>query len=127
MKTALNLPQELITSIDLMNTLNGGTSEPMVKLKQFPSHRQITIHIAGVPLENVKMEINKNKLMIYYFTTIVSQGKEVQFPRVLYHKDIPYFVQAGNISAKEEGASVILNLPFNDLANGDPREVPIVK
>lgn len=123
MKTTLNLPKELITSIDLMNTLNGGTSEAMVRLKQFPAYRQIMVSVPGVPFENVKMEINNNQLMIYYLTGIISQGKEVQFPRILYNKNIPYFVDAANITAQEEGTALVLHLPYNDLSNGYHRDI----
>ncbi len=108
-----------------MNTLNGGTSEAVVRLKQFSSYRQITVHVPGVSFEKVKMEINNNQLMIYYLTGIVSQGKEVQFPRVLYNKSIPYFVDAANITAEEAGRDLILNLPYNDLHNGYHRDIEL--
>jgi len=127
MKPRLVIPKELITSIDLMNTLNGGTTEPLVHMKQFSTHRRITVSIPGVSLENVKMEINNHQLMIYYLTGIVSQEEEVRFPRVLYNKSIPYFVDADKITAEEEGNVLVLNLPFNDLANGYHRDIPFSK
>jgi HSP20 family molecular chaperone IbpA len=108
-----------------MNTLNGGTTEPMVRLKQFSSHRQITVRVPGVSFENMKMEINNNQLMVYYLTGIVSQEKEVQFPRILYNKSIPYFVDAKNITAQEEGDALVLHLPYNDLSNGYHRDIPL--
>ncbi len=125
MKANLNIPKELLTSIDLMNTLNGGTSEPVVRLKQFSTHREIKVTIPGVPLEHIKMEINNHQLMIYYLTEIVSQDVQVQFPRMLYNKGIPYFVDAEHITAEEEGQTLVLHLPFNDLANGYHRDIPL--
>lgn len=125
MKIGINLPQELLTSIDVVNTLNGGMSEPVVKLRQFPSYREITIRIPGVDARNIKIEINNNELMIYYFTVLLSQEREMKFPKVLYNKSIPYFVDARHITANEKGNSLVVRLPFNELANGSHRDISI--
>ncbi len=125
MKSVLNLSQELITGIDVTNTLNGGTSEPFIKLEQFPTFRQITFRVPGIDGENVKIEISNNQLMIYYFTPMLSMGKEIKFPRVLYNKSIPYFVDVNNIAATHDERSLVVRLPFNELANGYHRDITI--
>jgi len=125
MKSTLNLPQELITSIDMMNTLNGGISEPFVRVKKFQTHHQITLRIPGIDAENIKIEINNNQLMVYYLIPISSQSKELRFPRILYNKDIPYFVDVHKIVATEEETSLIVHLPFNELANGYHRDISL--
>jgi hypothetical protein len=121
----LIFPQELITSIDAMNTMSGGVAEPMVKSRDYSSFRQISIRIPSISLESVKIEINNNQLVIYYMTSLDIQGKLMQFPKSLYNKSIPYFVDADNISATEEGASLIVRLPFNKLSNGRHRDIKI--
>ena len=125
MKATLNLPEELITGIDVTNTLNGGTSELSVRLEHFPTFRKITLRIPGIDAESVKIEINNNQLMIYYFTSLMSQGKEVKFPKVLYNKSIPYFVDTQNITASQEEKSLVVRLPFNELADGYHRDIPV--
>src|SRR4051812_19051582 len=82
MNTKLNLPQELITGIDVINTLNGGTSEPDVLKEKFPTYHRITVKVPGIHTENIKIEINNNELMIYYFIAIHSQGKDLRYPRM---------------------------------------------
>lgn len=114
-----------MTSIDVVNTLNGGMSDPVVKLKQFQSYREITIRIPGVDVRNIRIEINNNELMIYYFTVLNSQEKEMKFPKVLYNKSIPYFVDANHITASEKDTSLVVRLPFNELANGNNRDISI--
>lgn len=125
MKTGINLPQELMTGIDVVNTLNGGMSEPVVKLKQFSSYREITIRIPGVDIVNIKIEINNNELMIYYFMVLLSQEKEMKLPKVLYNKSLPYFVDANHITASRKEDSLVVRLPFNELANGNHRDISI--
>ena len=124
-KSRLVIPAELLTTIDVMNTLGGGTTEPSIQLKAFPTHRRITIRIPGVSLDHVKVEVNNNQLLIYYFNILRSQGNELRFKRVLYDKSIPYFVDASKITAEEEKLSVVVKLPFNELANGEHREISI--
>ena len=124
-RVRLNIPKELITSIDMLNTLNGGTSQPIVKLQQFTTHRQIKIRVPGISVGNIKVEINNNQLMIYYLATVVSQEKEMQLPKGLYNKSIPYFVDVDNISVNHEGRSMVVRLPFNELANGYHRDLTV--
>ena len=125
MKTVLNLPQELITSIDVTNTMNGGTSEPIVQLEHFPTFRRITFRVPAIDGENLKVEINNNQLMIYYFTPIRSQGRQIKFPRVLYNKSIPYFVDVDQIVATQGENEWVVRLPFNELANGYHRDISL--
>lgn len=124
-KSRLVIPSELLTTIDVVNTLGGGTSEPRMNLKAYNTHRQITIRIPGVSLDHVKVEVNNNQLLIYYFNILQSRGNELRFKRVLYDKSIPYFVDATKITAKAMDQRVVVKLPFNELANGEHREISI--
>ncbi|HWA33854.1 MAG TPA: Hsp20/alpha crystallin family protein [Cyclobacteriaceae bacterium] len=123
MDTKLNLPQELITGIDVVNTLNGGISEPDILKEKFADHHRITVKVPGIKAENIKIEINNNDLMIYYFISIQSQGKDLKYPRMIYKRSIPYFVDIVNIAATEENNAMIVHMPFNELANGYHRDV----
>ena len=109
----------------MLNTLNGGTSQPIINLKQYPTYRQIKIRVPGVKLDNVKIEINNNQLMIYYLVTVISQEKEIPLPKGLYNKSIPYFVDVHNIKATQEADALVVRLPFNELYNGYHRDIPI--
>ena len=125
MKTSLNIPKELITHIDVMNTLNGGVTEPALRIHHFVSYREITLRVPGIPQEHIKMEINNNKLTVYYFTILKSQDMEFPFPKVVYDKVIPYFVDIHNITVREENSSMIIHLPYNELANGYKRDLSV--
>ena len=71
------------------------------------------------------MEINGNKLTVHYFTLLKSQGLEFPVPRVLYDKVIPYFVDIHNITVREAEGSLVIRLPFNELANGYRRDLSL--
>ena len=116
---------EILQSIDITNTLNGGISEPAVKLSQHPEYRQIELNVPGVAEENMHVKINNNQLMVYFERTVKSRGETVYVPHVVYNKPIPYFVNAKNIRAQYHEGVLIIQLPFNELANGYQRDIPI--
>lgn len=123
MKATLNIPKELITHIDIMNTLNGGTGEPSVRITLFERYREVVLKVPGVPRDQVKVEINNNKLTAYYFTLINTQDMEFPVTKVLYDKAIPYYVDIRRISVREDGGLFVIRLPFNELANGYKRDL----
>jgi len=125
MKTRKLISNELLASIDVLNTVNGGASEPQLKKKQFQDHHEIRVRVAGVREENLKVEIHNNLLSVFYTMTISSDGISIQVPKVVYHKPIPYFVDAGRISASYDDGFLVVTLPFNELAQGYHRDVSI--
>ena len=125
MKAGLNLPQELMTSIDVLNTLNGGVSEPLLTFRKFSSEHEITVRVPGLSVTNIKIEIKDNQLVIYYVTPVHSGEREIQFKKFLYTDAIPYFVDAKGITASEEDGSLVVSLPFNDYSKGYYRDLSI--
>ena len=123
MKPRRLVSDDLLRSIDVLNTLNGGISESSITLKQFPDHREIRARVPGVKEENFNSEIHNNVLMVYYTTKILSGEILIEIPKVLYNKQIPYFVDADKISASFEANRYVVKLPFNSLAHGYHRKV----
>ena len=122
MRSGFKIPKELITHIDVMNTLNGGTSEPSLRLKQYDSFREITVRIPGVSRNRIKVEINNHRLMVYYLIEVQSGDSHFPVPRVLYDKPIPSFIDIRKITVREEDGSLIVHLPFNEFASGYRRD-----
>lgn len=116
---------EIIQSIDITNTLNGGVSEYMVKLSQHSKYRQIELKVPGMVEENMHVKITNNQLAVYFEHTVESRGEVIYAPQVVYNKPIPYFVDAKNIRAQYHDGVLTIQLPFNELANGYNRDIPI--
>ncbi len=119
------IPDELLYSIDVLNTINGGTSEPIVDLHQHENYREIKCAVPGLQEAELQVEIHNNFLSIYYKLPIESDGKVVQLPRVVYYKPIPYFIDVTKISATIEDRFLHVILPFNELANGYHKKISI--
>jgi HSP20 family molecular chaperone IbpA len=116
---------DLITSIDVLNTINGGVSEPQMNLNHFKDYREIRLKVPGIQREDVHIEVHNNNLSIYYFINIVSGDKLVQLPRFVYNKNVPYFIDINKINARVEEDELIVKLPFNRLANGYHKEIKV--
>lgn len=117
----IKINKDLLSSIDVLNTLNGGTSKARVKLNQLEDHREVRVFVPGISNEGLRVEIHNNYLTVFYLLDIA----EVQVPKVVYSKQIPYFVDAEGIVASFEGKYLLINLPYNPLANGYHRSITI--
>jgi HSP20 family molecular chaperone IbpA len=118
MKNRRIISDELLHSIDVLNTLNGGLSEPILNLQQHEDYREIKCTVPGLQSDSLQVDVHNNFLSIHYRISIQSDGKEIQVPRIIYNKPIPYFVDVSKISANVEDGFLRVVLPFNELANG---------
>jgi HSP20 family molecular chaperone IbpA len=117
--------KELVTSVDVLNTINGGVSEPFLSLREQANSREIHIRVPGIDKEALQIELNNNTLSIFYTIAIDSAGKVIYLPRIIYNQTIPYFIQIAGIKASYEGRELIVHLPFNELRNGYNRKLEI--
>ena len=115
--------KELLTSVDVLNTIHGGVSEPFVSVKEGKTSRVIRVRVPGIDKEAVETEIHNNEITLYYTMPVQSDTKTVRMPRVIYSQPIPYFVEVKNIHASFEGRELVIHMPFNGLYNGYHRKV----
>ncbi|MEQ1584911.1 MAG: Hsp20/alpha crystallin family protein [Cyclobacteriaceae bacterium] len=125
MRRANSISDEILQTIDVMNTIGGGVSEPVVRLTQFPRYRQIELSVPGIGEHNMHVKVNNNQLMVYYEHPIESRGQVVAVPHIVYNKPIPYFINATKIKAVYLDGCLTVQLPYNELANGFHRDIPI--
>src|SRR6218665_4171870 len=104
----------LITGIDVMNTLNGGSIEPSLKVSKYTGYHQIELKAPGITQEGLHVKIDNNQLMVYYEHSIESRGKSIPLPRVVYNNQIPFFVDATRINAQYMDDVLVVQLPFNE-------------
>jgi HSP20 family molecular chaperone IbpA len=114
-----------MTSIDVLNTVNGGISEPQMNLIHYEDYREIRTKVAGIQLEDIHVEVNNNNLSIFYFINIICTDKMIQLPRFIYNRNVPYYIDISKIKSRLEDDELIVSLPFNRLANGYHKEIKI--
>jgi HSP20 family molecular chaperone IbpA len=119
------ISEEIIQSIDIANTLNGGVSEPLLKISQQQEYRQIELKVPGMTEESMHVKIDNTHLVVYFEQAIESRDETIYIPHIVYNKPIPYFIDVKNIRAKYSEGVLIVELPFNELTNGFQRDIPI--
>ena len=118
--------KHLLTTVDLLNTLNGGVSEPYVSFRDEPAGRELRVRVPGVSKEMLQVEINDNQLSVFYHIPMLTSGKQVYLPKEVIKQTLPYFIEIKGINASYEENELVVKLPYNQLSNGYNRKVPIV-
>lgn len=114
---------DIITSIDVLNTVNGGVSEPQLNLRHYDAYRDICLRVPGIKPEDIRVEIHNNNLSIFFIINILCDDKMVQLPRFVYNRNVPYYIDINKINATIAGDGLIVHLPFNRLADGYHKEI----
>jgi HSP20 family molecular chaperone IbpA len=117
--------KHLLTTVDLLNTLNGGVSEPYLSFRERPEGREVRVRVPGVSKELLQVEIHENELSVYYHIPMETSGKKVFLPKEVTKQTLPYFIEITGIQAAYEQNELVIKLPFNELSNGYRRKVPI--
>jgi hypothetical protein len=117
--------EDLVTSIDILNTINGGISEPFLSIRQQADGREVRIRVPGIDRERLKVEIINNKLSVFYLIPILSDNKMIHMPQVIYNLIIPYFIEVSGIKGVYEGSELVVKLPFNKRSSGYNRKIEI--
>jgi HSP20 family molecular chaperone IbpA len=120
------ISEEIIQSILITNTLNGGVSDPYIRYANFPEYREIAVRVPGVSPENLHVNINNNQLIVYFNRHIEANGA-LLVPQIVYNKPIPYFIDSKKIKALFNEGWLLVQLPYNEMANGYHRDIPIEK
>lgn len=119
--------KHLLTTVDLLNTLNGGVSEPYLSIRENNDGRELRVRVPGVRKEMLQVEINDNQLTVLYHIPMETSGKEVFVPKEVFKQALPYFIEITGINATYEENELVVKLPYNELSNGYKRNVPIVE
>ncbi|SEI70305.1 hypothetical protein SAMN05216327_103338 [Dyadobacter sp. SG02] len=137
MESKLKIPREMLMNIDFINTVNGGMSEPSIKLDKGSDGFEVVVKIPGIEVEDLQLEVvkgkrNSNNLKLFHLLPIFSQEnlpddeqwKTIRFINTFV---IPDGVDIDNISARydDDRRQLVLFLPFGDEQGDYHRKVDI--
>lgn len=131
MKNKLNIPQEMLMSIDFMNTTNGGMSQPILNIENRDNGYEVTVKAPGIDPDELQVEIMNDKLMIYHLLPIFghSEGEtsEMRSIRFITKMQLPADVDVEGISARydEDSRFLKLDLPSDQTQQDFHRKVNI--
>lgn len=127
----------MLMNIDFINTVNGGMSEPSIKLDKGSDGFEVVVKIPGIEVEDLQLEVvkgkrNSNNLKLFHLLPIFSQENlpdEEQWKTIRFINTfvIPDGVDIDNISARYDDGrrQLVLFLPFGDEQGDYHRKVDI--
>lgn len=123
----------LLIQSDVLNTINGGTSQTSVNLVTTKESFIVKVKAPSVPVEAFNIVLNYNKITV--FTEVMSQIEEesfsddaedlVKIPMFLKTFDIPYLVDSDKIEAVYEDNEVKIIMPFKEDSENLLRKINI--
>lgn len=137
MESKLKIPREMLMNIDFINTVNGGMSEPSIKLDKGSDGFEVVVKIPGIEVEDLQLEVvkgkrNSNNLKLFHLLPIFSQenlSDDEQWKTIRFINTfvIPDGVDIDNISARydDDHRQLVLFLPFGDEQGDYHRKVDI--
>lgn len=123
-----HISKDLLLTADVMNTLNGGMSQPSVNLSRDEDRYLLKARIPGVHPEKMQIDIKDNQLFIFHHISYEREDIEREIQSIPYNIgfiNIPFDVDVNRITARYEQGALIVDMPFNELAGGYHRRVDI--
>lgn len=137
MESKPKIPQEMLMNIDFINTINGGMSEPAIKLDRGSEGFEVVVKIPGIEVEDLQLEVVKGKknttnLKLFHLLPIFSQEnlpEDEQWKTVRFINTfvVPEGVDVEHITAKYDDSlrHLVLFLPYGDEEGDYHRKVDI--
>lgn len=131
MKNKIKIPKELLVTIDVNNTINGGVSQLGFDVENQKEGYQIRVNAPGVDADGLQVEIVKNRIFVFHtlpvFGARVEDEEELFSPRVLAKMTVPSDVDVENISARydDDEHSLLVFMPYNHLHDDFRKSVEI--
>ncbi len=118
----------VLRSADIMNTMNGGMSQPAIEMKKRDDHYLITASVPGVDHSVLKVEVVDQHVILFHTLQMgAGDDQTLNIPRVLASYPISGDVDYEKITAHLQDEHLNVKLPFNGLSSGYYRSVRVSK
>lgn len=125
MRVSNEFLKTMAVSGDIFNLISGGMSEPQIKLVPLVNAHQVEVKVPGVNPRNLTIEIKHNQLVVWQIIDVKSTDQIIKAPRLIFKNAIPHFINIPGIEARVENDRLLIQLPFNERADGYHRKVRI--
>lgn len=119
MKSKVEIPHDILVSIDFANTVNGGMSETVLNAQRSPEGYQITVKVPSLRADDFEVNVLNGRLLVHQSLPLFAQtndGSVAKNRRVLGNFYLPNDADFENISARYDQPARLLRvfMPFNN-------------
>jgi len=133
LKTKIQIPQDILSTIDFANTTNGGMSEPVLGISKGEEGYEVRIKAAGLTADSFQIDVLDNRLWVYHLVMLFAERADgmdnLQSARTLGNLFLSNDVNVENIGARydDETRELRINLPYNQAKRNFRRHIDIEK
>ncbi|QSE96473.1 Hsp20/alpha crystallin family protein [Fulvivirga lutea] len=121
----IKVVHEILKSVDINNTLNGGRSEPQIAIRKEGESYLLTARVPGVDILDLQVEILNGKVIVHHPMLFDSDSGILTVPQVVAAFPITNGIDYENIEARKVDERLEVRLPWNDLNKGYNRHIDI--
>ncbi|MEQ8925061.1 MAG: hypothetical protein RLO81_04565 [Fulvivirga sp.] len=121
----ISVVHDILKSVDINNTLNGGRSEPQTSIKKQNNSYLLTARVPGVDIMDLQVEILNGKVIVHYPMFFNNASGVLTVPQVVAAFPITNGIDYENIDARKVDEMLEVRLPWNDLNKGYNRRIDI--
>ncbi len=123
-----NEVHRILTSANVLNTLNGGMVESQISVIRDLHEYHVKVTAPGISEDNLKVEIVEKHLIVSHQLEFQLQdGKSIIVPHVLAACPLSLDIDHSRISADYNDGLLEVTLPLSDFTSGYRREINITK
>jgi len=128
MNPIIQIPQQILASIDLLNTLGGGRSQSTLNVSKQPEGYEVLVRLPGVEADDLHVDVTDGRLWLYQLRPVLAREEadaETFLPDLVGNLILPNDVDLQNISARYGEGQWRVFLPFNNMTKGFQKHVEI--
>ncbi|MES2795144.1 MAG: Hsp20 family protein [Bacteroidota bacterium] len=126
MKSKIEIPKEILATIDFNNTLLGGAVEPQISMETSDEGIEVNLKMPGLAPDDLKVDIVDNRLLLYYLQPVLSNNEKFGFmTRSLSTVFLPENIDRESITAIYENKAWKINLPIDQFKKGFNKKIDI--
>jgi HSP20 family molecular chaperone IbpA len=123
-----NEVHRILTSANILNTLNGGMAESQIRVERDLNEYHITVTAPGISEDRLKVEIADKHLIVSHMLDFqMKNGKIAVVPHVIAACPLSLDIDHTKITADFKNGVLEVSLPLSDFTSGYRREINISK
>lgn len=119
------LIKNLANTAELINTINGGMTQPKVHLIKSEEGWLLRMKVPSVSIDNITIEVKEGFLFV--FQNLSNRQSDFDLPYMIEMLNLTSRIDMDSIYAEYEEGEIEIHLPFDELASGFEREIEIKK
>ncbi|MFY0605516.1 MAG: Hsp20/alpha crystallin family protein [Cyclobacteriaceae bacterium] len=120
------LIKNLAHTAELVNTINGGMTEPIVNIEKLETEWLLSIRVPGINPDSLKIEIKDFELFLFNMI-LESNTSDHELPHMLAAVQLNGGVDVDGIMAEYEDGELLIRLPLDENTSGYERDVEIFR